>query len=109
MGKIRKPFKLGAGGKRAFGPIVARRLALSSLLPLSSCSAMIWYVNAKKGSDASDGRSMETAFRTLGHAIAAASAGDGIVIAPGAYDPDLPQKVSAARAAGLTVSVAGSE
>jgi hypothetical protein len=68
---------------------------------------MIWYVNSKKGSDTSDGRSMEAAFRTVAHAIVVATRGDSIVLAPGSYDQDLPQQVSAARALDLTVAVAG--
>jgi hypothetical protein len=38
-----------------------------------------------------------------------AKAGDTIAIAPGAYDQDLPLRVSAARAANVVVAVAGSE
>ena len=70
---------------------------------------MIWYVNSKTGSDASDGRTGGTAFKTLAQAVEAAEAGDTILITPGAYDQDLPAKVSAARAANIVVSVAGSE
>jgi hypothetical protein len=69
---------------------------------------MIWYVNSKTGSDANDGRTMQAAFKTLAHAMNVAAAGDTILIAPGAYDQDLPQQVSLARAAHVTVSVAGS-
>jgi hypothetical protein len=70
---------------------------------------MILYINPKHGSDAGDGRTMEAALRTLGHAIATASPGDTIVLAPGTYEQNLPQKVSDARAANLTVTVAGSD
>ena len=70
---------------------------------------MILYVNPATGSDANDGRTAGTAFMTLGRASEAARAGDTIVIAPGAYDQDLPARVSAARAANILVSVAGSE
>jgi hypothetical protein len=35
--------------------------------------------------------------------------GDTIVIAPGIYDQDLAKRIDAARAAGLSVTVAGSE
>jgi hypothetical protein len=70
---------------------------------------MILYVNPAIGSDANDGRTAGTAFKTLGRASEAATAGDTIVIAPGAYDQDLPARVSAARAANILVSVAGSE
>ena len=68
---------------------------------------MIWYVSAKQGSDTNDGRSTLTAFKTLSHAIADAKAGDTIVIAPGAYDQNLPQQVSRARAAAINVTVEG--
>ncbi|MGE5261712.1 MAG: DUF1565 domain-containing protein [Actinomycetota bacterium] len=68
---------------------------------------MIWYVSAKQGSDSNDGKSPATAFATLSRAADAASAGDTIFIAPGAYDQDLPGRVSEARAANITVSVLG--
>jgi hypothetical protein len=70
---------------------------------------MNWYVNPKGGSDASDGRTMQAAFRTLAHAIAVAASGDTVVLVPGTYEQNLPQRVSEARAANLTVTVAGSE
>lgn len=70
---------------------------------------MIWYVNSKTGSDAYDGRTSGTAFKTLAQAVDAAKTGDTILISPGAYDQDLPATVSAARAANMVVSVAGSE
>jgi hypothetical protein len=69
---------------------------------------MIWYVNFTTGSDAKDGRGSGSAFKTLAHAVEVAKAGDTILIAPGAYDQDLPQQVSLARAANVVVSVAGS-
>jgi hypothetical protein len=68
---------------------------------------MTWYVNPKTGSDANDGRSAETAFKSLSHALQAASAGDTILLVPGAYGQDLPQRVSAARVAGINVGVVG--
>lgn len=68
---------------------------------------MIWYVSAKQGSDTQDGRSAATAFRTLSQAISAAKAGDTILIEPGAYDQNLPEQVSRARAANINVAVAG--
>lgn len=67
---------------------------------------MNWYVDPQ-GSDAQDGRSARTAFKTLAHAVEMAKSGDTILIAPGAYDQDLPEQVSAARAANIAVSVAG--
>lgn len=70
---------------------------------------MIWYVNSTTGNDAHDGRTSGTAFKSLAHAVEAAKAGDTILIAPGAYDQDLPGQVSVARAANIVVSVAGSD
>ncbi|MBK5198636.1 MAG: DUF1565 domain-containing protein [Methyloceanibacter sp.] len=70
---------------------------------------MIWHVSSKTGNDASDGRTPPTAFKSLQHAVDVAKAGDTILIAPGAYDQDLPARVSAARAANVVVAVAGSE
>jgi hypothetical protein len=69
---------------------------------------MNWYVNSKTGAGAQDGRNPGTAFRTLAQAAEAAKPGDTILIAPGAYDQDLPAQVSAARAAGIAVAVMGS-
>jgi hypothetical protein len=68
---------------------------------------MTWYVNPTTGRDANDGRSAETAFKTLSHAIEAASAGDTILLVPSAYDQDLPQLVGAARVAQVNVGVVG--
>jgi hypothetical protein len=68
---------------------------------------MNWYVSAKQGSDTHDGRSMLTAFKTLSHAITVAKAGDTILIEPGAYDQNLPEQVSRARAASINLAVAG--
>lgn len=68
---------------------------------------MTWYVDPKTGSNRNDGRSAAAAFGTLLHAIEAASAGDAILLAPGAYAEDLPRLVSAARVAGITVGVIG--
>jgi hypothetical protein len=70
---------------------------------------MHWYINAKTGKDSDDGRSPETAFRSLQHAIEVAKPGDTLVVSPGAYDQDLPRRVSDARAAKLAVVVAGSD
>ena len=68
---------------------------------------MTWYVDPKTGLDTNDGREPETAFKTLSHAIKAASKGDKIVLAAGAYDQDLPRLVGAARAARVTLGVLG--
>ena len=63
---------------------------------------MIWYA-----SRTSDGRSLRTAFASLQQALDHAKAGDTILIAPGAYEQDLAARVSAARAANVTVAVVG--
>jgi len=68
---------------------------------------MNWYVSSKQGSDTHDGRSMLTAFKTLARAISVAKAGDSILIAPGAYDQNMPAQVSRARAAGINIAVDG--
>jgi hypothetical protein len=68
---------------------------------------MIWYVNSKTDGNALDGRSLQTAFKTLQQALDHAKAGDTILIAPGAYDQDLAARVSAARAANVVVAVVG--
>lgn len=70
---------------------------------------MTWYVNPKTGSDSNSGRSADAAFKTLSHAIEAAAAGDTVLLVPGAYSQDLPQLVSAARVAHVTVGVVGAE
>jgi hypothetical protein len=70
---------------------------------------MIWHVNSKTGSDANDGKSAATAFKTLAQAVEGAKAGDTILIAPGAYDQDLPAQVSKARSGNVVVSVAGAD
>jgi hypothetical protein len=70
---------------------------------------MIWYVNPLTGSDGNDGKSGATAFKSLAHAITKAKAGDTILLAPGAYDQDLPTRVSVARAANIVVSVVGGD
>lgn len=70
---------------------------------------MIWYVDARTGSDTNDGRTPGTAFKTVEHAVALAKSGDTIMIAPGAYDQSLPKTISEARAAHLEVAVIGSD
>jgi hypothetical protein len=70
---------------------------------------MIWYVGSKDGSDANDGRTMKTAFKTMSRATEAAKSGDTILIVPGAYDQDLAARIGAARAANILVWVAGTE
>jgi hypothetical protein len=71
--------------------------------------AMLWYVDSKISGDVNDGRTSRSAFKSLQHARQVARPGDTIVIAPGIYDQDLAKRIDAARAAGLSVTVAGSE
>ncbi|HUU24942.1 MAG TPA: hypothetical protein VMW68_05175 [Methyloceanibacter sp.] len=68
---------------------------------------MTWYVNSKTGRDSNDGRSAETAFKNLSHALGAATAGDAILLVPGVFDEDLPKLVGAARVAHVTMAVVG--
>ena len=72
-------------------------------------AAMLWYVNSKKSSDTKDGRSLDSAFRRILHAIHVAEPDDTIVIVPGIYDQDLAKHIGAARAVHVSVAVAGSE
>jgi len=55
-----------------------------------------------------DGRSIDTAFRRILHAIHVAEPEDTIVIVPGVYDQDLAKRIGEARSGGLSVTVAGS-
>ena len=71
--------------------------------------AMPWYVDSRRGDDAHDGRTPETAFKTLHQAAAKASAGETVYIVPGAYDQDLPRQISMLRAANVVVAVAGAD
>ena len=70
---------------------------------------MFWYVNSNQGIDTRDGRSLDTAFRRIFHAIHVAEAEDTIIIVPGVYDQDLAKRIGEARAGGVSVTVAGSE
>ena len=70
---------------------------------------MLWYVSSKYSTDTKDGRSVDTAFRRILHAIHMAEPDDTIVIVPGVYDQDLAKRIGAAHAAGVSVAVAGSE
>ena len=70
---------------------------------------MRWYVNSQKSTDTKDGRSLNSAFRRIRHAIHAAQHDDTIIIVPGVYDHDLAKHIGGARAAGMSVAVAGSD
>ena len=68
---------------------------------------MLWYVTSESSRGTKDGR--HTAFRRILHAIHLARPDDTIVIVPGVYDRDFDKRVVTARAAGVNVTVAGSE
>ena len=70
---------------------------------------MFWYVSSKQSTDTRDGRSLDTAFRRIVHAIYVAEPEDTIVIVPGVYDQDLAKRTGEARSGGVDVTVAGSE
>jgi hypothetical protein len=72
------------------------------------CSeAMEWYVDSRTGDDANDGRGPKTPFKSVQHVIHVAKAGDTVLIAPAAYDQNLPKQISALRAANVAVAVLG--
>ncbi len=68
---------------------------------------MQWYVDLRAGDDANDGRGPKTAFKSVQHAIHAVKAGDTVLIAPGAYDQNLPKQISVLRAVNVVFSVIG--
>ena len=68
---------------------------------------MEWYVDSRTGDDANDGRGLKTPFKSLQHVIHMAKAGDTVLIAPAAYDQNLPKQISALRAANVAVAVLG--
>lgn len=68
---------------------------------------MHWYVDSRAGDDANDGRGPKTAFKTVQRAINTAKGGDTVLIAPGAYDQNLPRQVAQLRAANVMVGVIG--
>ena len=70
---------------------------------------MLLYVSSEKSVGTRDGRSLDSAFRRILHAIHVAEPDDIIVIVPGVYDQDLAKRIAAARATGVSVTVAGSE
>ena len=59
---------------------------------------MEWYVDSRTGDDANDGRGPKTAFKSVQHVIHVAKTGDTVLIAPAAYDQNLPKQISALRA-----------
>jgi hypothetical protein len=68
---------------------------------------MQWYVDSRTGDDANDGRGTKTAFKSVQHVVHMAKAGDTVLIAPGAYDQNLPKQISELRAANVVVAVLG--
>ena len=70
---------------------------------------MFWYVSSKQSTDTRDGRSLDTAFRRILHAIHVAGPEDTIIIVPGVYDQDLAKRIGEARSGGVSVTVAGNE
>ena len=56
---------------------------------------MLLYVSSEKSSDTRDGRSLDTPFRRILHAIHVAEPDDTIVIVPGVYDQDLAKRIEA--------------
>jgi hypothetical protein len=66
------------------------RVAVASLLFAGSALASDWYVDAVNGSDANDGQSPQSAWRTISHAVSQVPAGsERILIAPGTYNAAL--------------------
>ena len=68
---------------------------------------MEWYVDSRSGDDANDGRGPKTPLKSIQHVIHVARAGDNVLIAPAAYDQNLPKQISALRAANVVVAVLG--
>jgi hypothetical protein len=72
------------------------------------CSdVMEWYVDSRTGDDANDGRGPKTPFKSVQHVIHVAKASDTVLIAPAAYDQNLPKQIAALRAANVVVAVLG--
>ncbi|HWL54336.1 MAG TPA: chondroitinase-B domain-containing protein [Chthoniobacteraceae bacterium] len=68
--------------------MLRRRVALllfALLLPGAASGLGAEYFVGKKGSDRNDGRSVESAFLTIGKGVEALAAGDTLTIAPGEY------------------------
>ena len=68
---------------------------------------MEWYVDSRMGDDANEGRGPNTAFKSIQHVIHVAKAGDTVLIAPAAYDQNLPKQIYTLRAANVVVAVLG--
>jgi hypothetical protein len=68
---------------------------------------MEWYVDSRAGDDDNDGRAHKNAYKSVQHVIHVAKAGDTVLIAPAAYDQNLPKQISVLRAANVAVAVLG--
>ncbi len=89
----------------------AARVALSSLLLAGSSQASDWYVDAVNGSDANNGQSPQSAWRTITHAVSQLAAGsERILIAPGTYSAALGESFPIAPKPGhQLIGLAGAE
>ena len=65
------------------------------------------FVDSRSGSDAQDGKTLQTAFGSLQLALPTAKSGDMIYLTPGLYDLELGKQIGAARALGLIIAVTG--
>ena len=90
-------------------PAIGPSAGTASIPRVECFSTMFWYVSSKQSTDTRDGRSLDTAFRRILHAIHMAGPEDTIVIVPGVYDQDLAKRIGEARLRGVSVTVAGSE
>jgi len=73
------------------------KLTNSSLLLLAlflttgpnALASSTWYVNGVRGNDNNDGKSSQTACKTIGHAVSQSSSGDSIIVASATYQESL--------------------
>ena len=73
------------------------KLTNSSLLLLAlflttgpnALASSTWYVNGARGNDNNDGKSSQTACKTIGHTISQSSSGDSIIVASATYEESL--------------------
>jgi len=72
-----------------FALVMFMGLSLLQAVPVEAVEELkTWYVDASV-SESGDGKSVETAFKTIGEGVTAASAGDTIIVAAGTYDETL--------------------
>lgn len=68
-----------------FALVMFMGLSLLQAVPVEAVEELkTWYVDASV-SESGDGKSVETAFKTIGEGVTAASAGDTIIVAAGTY------------------------